>query len=408
MGVRFRWYAGGSQLAGPGSPQRRWRPSPLLVALAFAALAAAGTVSWAAERGLRAARSDLQRQVDQEVVALRTGQLQDLLGLLDDRYSPWVRYHQDAFEREAAWYMRYSGCRVVVEDVRLRRESATVRVVLHGPGACGARSAVWYYQRTAAGWRHAPPPLDYWGQATDVVTPHVTLTVQGPDRALASGLASELEDLYVRLAETYRVLPVAGEHAMGPRPARACIRIFPYGIGTQAQDAVTSPQLALELWTPDERYASLGRDLRLAVARSVLNRLPGGSRTRTGDWWLLEGLALWHASAWEPEWEASVRESLADGSYRQLLDIRPYTPTSAPLAWQMHALPPDDAWAQPLAYTLGGFLASSFPPEQLQALLQALASAGSGRTNVLNVLGLSRPDLEAAWASYLQGRFSGS
>ncbi len=407
MGVRFRWRSGEGKMVPTGSEGTGHRvPWRWLAVAGLIVLAGAGAIFGYARHGLDAAQADLQRQVDREVLALQAGQRESFLAALDSRYGPWLSYHCLYFQREAAWYAARPGVRVRVESVSLASDHAAVRVRLAEAGRPGEGST-WFFRRTGEGWRHGPPPPERWGAEVSFPAPHLAVAAQGPDREAAERLAAALEEFYVKMLRSYRLDPkAAGGTAAGSHtPARLAIRIFPYGASPADPDAVPSPQLAVELWSPEERAASLGRGARLVVARAVLKRLLPGGRPRPEDWWLLESLSLWHARAWQEEWRAEVQRNLAEDTLERLFDVHTCGPGPAALSWELRAVPADLEGAQPLAYTLGEFLGTRYPPERLRALLEAVGPAGSSWTAVQQVLGLSRQDLKSAWAEYLAAHY---
>lgn len=404
MGVEFRWYSGDTEVvpSRPKRPRGSRRLGQWLFAIGVVSLIVAGGLSWRAERGQRAVRADLQRLLDQEILALQTGQRQAFLDLLDTRYAPWLRYHQRNFARQASWFSARPGLRACIESVSLEPDLAVARVCLLDQRGAETQPSTWFFRRVDGQWRHAPPTSDYVGPATSIETPHLTLIAQHPDRELASFLAPKLEDLWLRLARLYNLdasprAQIPSEH--GGTPSRTVVRIFPYGSNAPSVSSVSSPQLGLDIWTPAERCTSAARDARVIVARAVLNGLLGRSQPRPEDWWLLEGLALWHAQAWQPEWRSLVCSSLADGSFRRLLSAQGYR-SGGPRG--QRSQPSDSEWAYPLAYTLGEFLGNTYPSERLCGLLAALRSCGSSWDAVQAVLGLSRGELEAAWEAHLQ------
>jgi hypothetical protein len=407
MGVEFRWYSGDTEVvpSPPERPRSSRRLGQWLLAVGVMSLIVAGGLSWRAQRGQRAVRADLQRLVDQEILALQTWQRQAFLDLLDTRYAPWLRYHQRNFARQASWFSARPGLRARIESVSLKPDLAVAQVHLLDQRGAETEASTWFFRRVDGQWRHAPPTSDYVGPATSIETPHLTLIAQYPDRELASFLAPRLEDLWLRLARLYNLDPSPSMQMpseLSGKPWRTVVRIFPYGSNAPSASCVSSPQLGLDIWTPAERCTSVARDARVVVARAVLNGLLGRSQPRAEDWWLLEGLALWHAQAWEPEWRSLVRSSLADGSFRHLLSAQGYR-SGGPREQRSQASDPD--WACPVAYTLGEFLGNTYPSQQLSALLAAVRSCGSSWDAVRVVLGLSRAELEAAWEAHLQRRY---
>ena len=410
MGVEFRWYSGETEVVPPPPerPRLNRRLGRWLVSLGLASVVIAGGLSWQAQRGLRAVRADLQRLVDQEILALQTGQRDSFLALLDTRYAPWLRYHQQNFDRQSAWYAARPGLRAHIESVRLGPDLAIAQLRLLAQRGAQSQPTTWFFRQVDGHWRHAPPTPDYAGPTTRLETRHFILIAQHADCRLAARLAPELEELWVGLARFYQGITRAAEgtseQAAVPS-GRIIVRISPYGSNAASTSTISSPQLGLDVWTPAEQSALVGRDARVVVARAVLNRLLGRSQPRLEDWWLLEGLALWHAQAWQPEWRAAVQRSLADGSFRRLLSADSYSLGSA---WQQRATPSDPEWARPLAYTLGEFLGITYPSERLCALLGAMRSRASSQAAIEASLGLSPAELEAAWESYLRRRYRDS
>ena len=410
MGVEFRWYSGGSDIVPlqPGPPHRRRRLRRWLLFASLAVLIVGGGVFAQAQRGLRAVRADIQRLVDQEILALQTGQCESFMELLDSRYAPWLRYHRQYFERESAWYAARPTVRAHVESVSLGSDVAVARIRLRDGHGAQSEPAHWFFRRVKGQWRHAPPTSEFLGPAANLETPHLTLIAQERDREAAARLAPELEELWLRLARIYHPDSSSGEGAAaagGREPGRLVIRIFPYGHPLATADTVASPHLALETWTPAERSAWLACEARLAVARAALGRLLERSAPRRGDSWLLESLALWHAQAWRAEWRPCVQRSLADGSLTRLLTGTDSFSDSPSRAQEFYAPSADQGWSQPLAYTLGEFLGHTYPSGRLSTLLRAVGPCGSSAAAIRAVLGLSLPDLEAVWARHLQQHY---
>ncbi len=409
MGIEFNWRSGGAPIAHSDAepPWRSRRIRRRLLAVVLAVAVVAGAVHWRAQRGLAAARADIERVVIGEVLALQTGRSDLFLAALDDAHTPWIRYHEESFRREAAWYADRPEARPRVERIRLGADEAQALIVL-AAGQCEWRGT-WFFRRAGGQWLHAPPPSEYWGELDDFSTAHVTLMAQGPDCAAAADLVTELEEFYVSLTAAY---PPASAAYAGVRdedmrarsrpPSRVTIRSYPYGASITGADYFASPQLALELWSAQERAIALRRSARLAVARAVLQRASGRSRPAAGDGWLVEALALWHAGAWEAGWRPDVQQSLAGDAFKGLLDLQGYdgaAPATAPGAAAL-----DPAWLQPLAYTLGEYLGLTYPAEQLEALIGAMAPGSPGDA-LATALGVSRAVLEAGWGAYLRERY---
>ncbi len=412
MGVEFNWRSAGASIAHsePNPPWRSRRGRRRLMAAGLALLAVVGGLYWRAQRGLAAARADLQRALLAEVLALQTGQRDLFLAALDDTHAPWLRYHEENFAREAAWFAARPNARPLVESVRLGAGRAKVGVVLID-GEHEWRST-WYYARSDERWRHAPPPAEFWGETSEFKSAHLVLEAQGPDREPAASLLAELEDLYGRLTALYPPRPSAYVYPDGdgvprgraPSADRIFIRSFPYGSSAYSSGYFPSPQLALEMWTSEEREAMLATSARLAVARAVLERALGRTRPAPGDWWLIESLALWHASAWQLDWRPAVERSLATGSFSRLLDVQG-TSDGPRLASSSGQVTIEPACVAPLAYTLGEYLGATYPGEQLGAVVQAIVPGSSSWAALQSTLGLSRASLQAGWAAFLQERY---
>lgn len=386
MGVDFRWEAGEPADEWPVLPEPaprrrrdwRWLLIPLVIVLALG-----GAVAWRARDGERAAREDLQRVVEQEVAALKAGQLEVLSALLSGSPLYWRRYHAASFYRESAWYAARGTASVRVEQVRLEPGRAEVVVALDDGQQ--TRRGTWHYIRVGEQWRHAPPPPDSWGeirtlgtpqvaasartQGLDVAAvmvelqaglldsgeqsrpaparpdpwaetrtvriPRVTVRARTPDLDLAAGLASEVEALYRRLVEVWGLASLpAGLPASTAQPALShiAIEVTPNvssiewessspGKGEGRLDVrIPSPQLALELWTVEEQKAYLGRAARTAVAQQVVYGAMWGANGES-PWVVVQGLIFWHARAWEPEWDGYLQAGLADGTAERFLVI---------------------------------------------------------------------------------------
>jgi hypothetical protein len=131
-------------------------------------------VRWQSQQGLRAIRADIQRVVDREILALQTGQREAFLDLLDPRYGPWLRYHEEHFERQAAWYAARPEVRAHVESVRLGPDLAVAQVRLRDQNGGQTEPVDWYYRRVRGRWRHAPPAPELLGPAASVETSRIT------------------------------------------------------------------------------------------------------------------------------------------------------------------------------------------------------------------------------------------
>jgi hypothetical protein len=413
MGVEFKWRSDGAQIihSEPEPPWRSRRGRRWLLAVFLALFTLAGGIHLRAQRGLAIARADLQRIILGQVLALQTGQRDPFLAALDDTHTPWVRYHEANFDRESAWYAARAAARPQIESLHLKSGQARVGIVLVD-GEHTWRST-WFFKQIDGRWRHAPPPSGFWGETSEFAGEHITLLAQGPDRTPAARLAAGLDKLYAELAALYP--PRSSTHtsrrdgdAAGlrrlPAGSHLTIRSFPYGDPGSGASHFPSPQLALQMWTPEERAAALGRSARLAVTRAVLQQALGRSQPAPGDWWLLEALALWHASAWEPEWQAQIQASLAAGAVERLLDVRVHG-DEVRLSSARGQAPPDLTWVQPLAYTLGEYIGLNHPPEALSALVQTIGSGSSSWAALTSTLGCSRAELQAGWAAFVRERY---
>lgn len=417
LGIDFRWHSGDSAIVAPyvapaARPNARPRRRGLWPLGAFLALLLlAGLVAWRAQQGQRAARADLQRLVEQEVTALQARQLDLFLSFLDGTPLPWRHYHEANFPREAAWYAARAGARPLVQSVRLEGERAVAEVLLTD----GRHSwrGTWYFQRLDGRWRHTAPPAEFWGATQTLEAPHLSLSAADPDRALLAALAADLERLYGQLMPAYGLVPppAAAEPDFRPLPGHITIDITPDVVSMVVRLSVRdrrwylqfpSPHLALELWTPEEATSSLDCEIRTTLARTALG--VAAQESRSEPEWLLEGLALWHARAWRPEWERSVRASLADGSAACFLDL--WTePQTEPCPQQIRSrMSPEQSfeWTEALLYTVGEYLGSHYPPARLSSLVHAAGQYPSIWDACEAELGLSRAEFQAAWLAYLQ------
>jgi len=394
MGVKFDWQSGDPRFtlleAEPARgrrDRRHWLLAGAAVLLVIAGL------SWLVQQGLRAARADLQRQIEQEITALRAGQRTVFLALLDDSQRAWKRYHEQNFLREAAWYAAHRQAKVRIESLDLGPDRATVSILLSD--GVQSRRATWFFKRREGIWRHTAPPSEAWSSTCRITTPHITLVAPAGAREATIRLAWELEGFYSELAKTYH-LNLSGNVGVYPPGGHISIRILPYAESEHGEVrwsfSLPAPEIALEMWTSEEREAFLRTAARAAVARTLLGStwqqpLPAGGQG------LLESLALWLASAWQPEWQSCLRESLADGTWQRFLD-----------GWE--AQPSEGAERpQALAYALGEFLGRACTADQLAALVREAGVYGSSWSAILHVLGWSRPELETMWGDYLRQRY---
>ncbi|HOG47131.1 MAG TPA: hypothetical protein PLJ35_05605 [Anaerolineae bacterium] len=405
MGIEFTWRSAGEPIAHsePEPPWRSPRVRRRVLIAALAALAVAGALYYRAQRSLAIARAELERVIAAEVLALQTGQCDLFLAALDQMHAPWIRYHEENFAREAAWYAARPTARPRVERLHLGAAQAEVTVLL-SDGNHAWRST-WFYQQSEGHWRHAPPPPEFWGDPSELETEHLSVIAQGPDCAPAARLAPALESFCAALTAQYPPAAPTSSDAWRevPRSAsRITVRSFPYGASASGVDYFASPQLAIEMWSATDRAAALERSARLSVARAVLQRALGRSQPAAGDWWLVEALALWHAGAWQPDWRPIVQQGLGDGLARTL-DVQGLGSDSHSLREGDWA--PSADWVEPLAYTLGEYLGLTYQAGQLSALVQAIRPGTSSWDALQRVLGLSRASLEAGWGAFLKEHY---
>ena len=423
MGVDFQWRTGDAELLpGPPEPPRRRRGAGrwLLIGLVVL-LVPGGLVAWRAGWGARAARADIERLVREEVAALQGEQLAVFMSLIEATPLAWRRYHEQSFFREAAWYAARARARPRVERIRLAPGAASADIVL-SDGTHTWRGT-WYFERLDERWYHVPPPADFWGQSRAVETAHVYVSAHTPDHAAAVRLAEELEALYQELARTYGLVELPGAGAAPSTaglPRQIAVHIVPDAAGSMNMRAMgttrqwsydcPSPYLALELWTPQEREAYLGRSVRAAVASHLVTY---GAAARSGSGYtLLQGLALWHARAWQPAWQRYVRESLSEGTWELFLALwgGDQVPEERMRELYMRFSVPYELgeWVTAMAYTAGEYLGNRFSTDQLASLVAATARYSSFWAAAEAELGLDRSELEAEWLAHLRARYGGS
>ncbi len=433
MGVSFQWRSEGDALLLPGEPQApvRRRRGRWLPALALLPILLTGLVAFLVPSRERVVAGELQRLVDQEVLALQAGQRDIFASLLQGAPIGWRRYHELCFYRESAWYAARAGAQVRVEGVRLTADGAVASVTLDDGRE--RRRGIWYFVRVQGRWCHTAPPFEPSGTGCSVEAGPVVVTATGADCAIAEELAPELEALYRLAVETYGLQPAgAGDaeqqgrvSAVGPmsRPARIRVEIAPearavllgqsYSAGVWSF-SVPSPQLALELWTDEERSAHTRATVRLGVAWPLLQAAwwaEGGSP----DWLLAQGLAAWHAQARQPTWREAVAASLEDGTssiflrlwaQEDLEDEEAVAALFESLASRFNSS--GDAlteWYMAMAYTVGEFLGERYAPDKLARLLRASATQKPVWRALGTELGLSRVEFEAEWLAHLEERY---
>ncbi|MDI7277356.1 MAG: hypothetical protein QME94_15370, partial [Anaerolineae bacterium] len=386
MGVSFQWHSGGQEpvLRGERPAPRGVRPRRWLLALFVVPMLLGGAAAWRVQRQERAVEVELQRLVEQEVLALQAGQGDIFMSLLQGTPLSWRRYHEEHFLRESAWYAARANARVRVESVRLAAEGAWATVAL-SDGEETWRGT-WFFVLTQGRWRHAAAPANSWGAMHRIEAGPIVVNAYDADRVAAEQLAPELEALYGLAVKVYGLpLPVeAGEGdprpwlsgGIRPAPERITVGIVPWGSGTPARVSITarawafdipSPQLALELWTPEERSTFLRRAARLEVARELLHSAWQGA-AGAPNWPLAEALVAWYAQAWQPAWRGYVQASLSDGTCRSFLE-----------AWALEGDPEGlfqalaarysqaemVEWLAALNYTVGEYLGERYSSEEL-------------------------------------------
>ena len=414
MGVEFRWQAGDVKdvLPEPEPAPRPWLGvgGRWLLGTLVALVVLGGLVAWRAKSGERAARQDLQRVVEQEVAALKAGQLEVLTSLLTGTPLYWRRYHEANFSRESAWYATRGTASVRVERVRLEPGRAEAVIVLDDSQQ--TRRGTWYYVRVGEYWRHGPPPVDSWGETKTVEAPHVSVRAAGLDLDLVEDLAGELEALYAGLLGAYGISPNPSV------PSCVSVEVTPIVAGTEWRTSVRSngelvlnvqipsPWLALELWTVEEQMAYLGRAARIAVTQQLVYDAMWDPREP--PWVVVHGLILWHAEAWEPEWDHYLQTSLADGMAERFLSILDGDAEAERFLQDLMASlgNPEEAIQRllPLTYVFGELLGTRYSGEELASFLRH-----AGRHDTIwgafeAELGLSRAELEEAWRAHLRQR----
>jgi hypothetical protein len=401
-----------------------------MLALVVLPVLLAGLAAWQVRSRERAVSAELQRLVEQEVLALQAGQRDILMSLLMGAPLHWRRYQEQCFYRESAWFAARPGAQVRVEGVRLTTDGAEATVTLSD--GRDTRHGTWYFARVSGRWCHTAPPLESSGASCTVEAGPVVVVASGADCAIAEQLAPELEALYRLAVETYGLKAGAGDAngqngpmAAGPmpRPERIRVEIEPMARAEMLSVSyspqmwsfsVASPQLALELWTDEERSAYTRAMVRLGVGWPLLQAAwwsEGGSP----DWLLAQGLAAWHAQACLATWREAIRVSLEDGSTTLFLRL-----------WAGDDLTDEEAtrvfmdmlvarfrssgealteWYIAMAYTVGEFLGERYPPEQLARLLHASASQKPIWKALEAELGLARAEFEAGWLAHLEERY---
>ncbi|MGQ9682074.1 MAG: hypothetical protein ACUVX9_06030 [Anaerolineae bacterium] len=392
MGVEFHWRSGDSEVE-QRLPQRRpW--AQRLVATSLGLALFVGIVLWLRGQGLRALQRDLQASVDAQVLALQTGQCDAFLECLDASYGPWLRFHRQAFARQSLWFAQQPHLRAEVVAVALEGDHALARV-RRQPG--GDVLYTWYFRRRTGIWRHGPPPPD--GAAPVRITVgQMALLCQGRDAAMVHQQAPDLERFVGELTQTL---------GLPSRPtANLELRILPYGAAS-SDDTLPSPLMGLELFSEAALRRAAGRELSLAVTRQLIARLGGGGRVVSArDRWLRDALACWFAQYWEPSWQTYVAQAIAKGAGSRWLAGATHPPPAA-LYWEQRSRAAEPLWIEPLAYTLGNYLARNLPAQDLARLLEEDATHGPSAA-IQAVLGISAGALQQAWLDDLRQRFATS
>jgi len=432
VGISFQWRTSSDEQLPPVEWRAlvRRRPARWMLALVVLPVLVAGLAAWQVRSRERAVAAELQRLVEQEVLALQAGQRDILMSLLQGAPLHWRRYHEQCFYRESAWYAARPGAQVRVEGVRLTADGAEATVTLSD--GRDTRPGTWYFTRVSGRWCHTAPPLESSGASCTAEAGPILVVASGADCAIAEQLAPELEALYRLAAETYGLKASSGDAkgqegpmAAGPmpRPERIRVDIEPTARAVMLSVSysshmwsfsVASPRLALELWSEEERSAHTRATVRLGVGWPLLQAAwwsEGGSP----DWLLAQGLAAWHAQACQPTWREAVAASLEDGSPTlflrlwagdDLADEEAAGPLLDTLAARFNSSGEAfTEWCMAMAYTVGEFLGERYPPEQLARLLRASAGQKPVWKALEAELGLTRAEFEAGWLAHLEERY---
>jgi hypothetical protein len=330
--------------------------------------------------------------VDCQVLALQTGQDDLFLENLDSRYDAWRRYQRESFARTSLWYASHPTARVRVEQATIDGEWAEALVQLTGTERA---TAWWRFRRVDGQWRQVPPIANTGRPASHIVAGSVSLICDEADAPLVRRALARLGDfaggLWCRCGQS------------GSSPPTISLRILPY-ISSPWSGAIPSPRLGLEILTPDEQVDAVCREMRLAIAQALLSQATGEYPPATGERWLLDALACRWANYWQGEWKATVRQAVINGSHERLIGGRQADERRSSLSWELHAEDQVPFWDEPLAYTLGAYLESTYTSERLRELIGAVGQRGAAGA-VQSVLGLSTADLTDAWTAFLQENY---
>lgn len=272
--------------------------------------------------------ASLEATIAAETLALRIGDREAFLAAQSEEKG-WVDVQERTFDDYQALGARLEVSGEIVEmEIGARRAQVTLREWLDGQPT----RVLWFYERTRSGWRHAPPPDDFWGDAVyENAPPACSLFYHEADR-------EEIKALKEALVEWQAMAAPDGEWALPP--ARVRFTSDPQAITGWSGTApwtliIPSPLLGR---IPEDGTAN--PDLRSALAEQIALFWAGELLPDTGgaEWaadWKRDELArlLWHT--FDPSAPALRFLSWTAGTnpYRALVHFEQTNPEDYPDAW---------------------------------------------------------------------------
>ncbi len=201
MGVKLEWQieAERENQRGAEDPaaqirrrRQRWR---IILFTAFVVAVVGGTAS---AIGLRLVtvdnnlRTGLVDAAKAEVTALRIGDQNSFMALMESKSTDWIDEQRVRFKRyqglKAKAAIQFTG-NILDATVDGERGRVQIEEIVNGVPS----EAIWFFWRYTHGWRHVPADLTFWGDPAQINGAASTVKYDSVDAALATSVAKDVE-----------------------------------------------------------------------------------------------------------------------------------------------------------------------------------------------------------------------
>jgi hypothetical protein len=386
------------------------------IIVALLTLGFGGYLQWASGKRLRQIQGQLQRAMDLEMQAWRTGDEALFESLLDPKAANKVwrweeigsfrTLHREdwrGFVTREARLLASRNYRATLEDLELRGDLALVCVRLDDPHtALYDRYLTRFYRRVDDAWLRTSPDPSFWGEEREMKTKHFRFTYRERDAGAIEKVASRIDSLYeeLRLAlalplreEKYEVKVFLPE-----RPA--------FGLRDPYHDIQSPLTFRPTYYSPGE---ALLRDLSLILIPNLVHQAmgwlplnnevefltPRGPRLSPEVRNLAWGIEVWWMHQWVPfpsEVEVERREMMCLQLAQGPLSLQ------AVLAWEFkHTMELDYFPVE----TVAEYIAEVYGGERFIELLRAVGGKSYGEA-ISVALGVGQAEFESGWRHFVR------